>query len=119
MCGSFSVGMALPMYVSYAGLSLFIFKAGFILLRFMRIYAYNLTQYARSECKFRKSSSSLFILYLLQLYQVRIYITTPRPHRDLLVSIFNICVNFGQNSIKLFRNSEKNMSLDSNIFKSF
>ena len=35
--------MGLPMHVSYAGLSLFIFKAGVILLRFMRLYAYNLT----------------------------------------------------------------------------
>ena len=35
--------MALPMCISYAGLSLFIFKAGVILLRFMRLYAYNLT----------------------------------------------------------------------------
>ena len=30
MCGSFLAGMALPMHVSYAGLSLFIFKAGVI-----------------------------------------------------------------------------------------
>ena len=29
--------MALPMHISYAGLSLFIFKAGVILLRFMHL----------------------------------------------------------------------------------
>ena len=47
MWGSFLVGMALPICVSYVGLSLFIFKAGIILLRFMRLYAYNLTMEQR------------------------------------------------------------------------
>ena len=37
--------MALPMCISYVGLSLFIFKVGVILLRFMRLYAYNLTSF--------------------------------------------------------------------------